>query len=300
MDMNLLVALDALLSEGSVTAAAERMDISVPAMSRTLNRIRHMVGDPLLVRAGRGLVPTPRAEAMREGVHEWVRQAHALLQQTETFDFATLERTFTVRADDGIVSRFGPALLKALQQEAPGVTVRFTAQGQQDVAALREGRIDLDMGVIPDMGPEVVRQALIQDRFIILFRNAHPLAQFPQLELKQFLAFKHVTMSRRGLLSGPLDEALARRGHSRRIAVVTASFSAALDIARDTDLLATLPDRLTETSRHGLSARELPVQTPINTLSQAWHPRFNADPGHRALRRLFHRICLHETGHAAT
>ncbi|MCI3208668.1 MULTISPECIES: LysR family transcriptional regulator [Pandoraea] len=293
IDLNLLIALDALLSEGSVTGAAERLGLSVPAMSRTLNRAREMVGDPLFVRAGRGLVPTPRAEALRDGVHDVVQQAGALLRHTESFDFKELRRTFTIRADDGAISTIGSDLLRALQDEAPLVTIRFMAQGKQDIVALREGLIDLDIGVIDDLGPEIVRQTLLNDRFVAVFREGHPLARRKALTPDDFVKFGHVTVSRRGLLNGPVDIELGKHGLSRRVQAVAPTFMEALAIARETDLVATVADRLTQHSRQGMASRSLPVTTPQVTISQAWHPRFNADSGHQALRRLIHRLCQH-------
>jgi DNA-binding transcriptional LysR family regulator len=289
-DFNLLLALDALLTEGSVTAAAERLNLSVPAMSRTLNRIREMVGDPLFVRAGRGLVPTPRAEALRAGVHEVVEHATELLRKTEAFDFKSLRRTFTIRADDGAISTLGPNLLRALQDLAPLVTIRFTAQGRQDIIALREGLIDLDIGVIEDLGPEIVRQTLLRDRFVAVFRKGHPLAKSRQLTPKEFVKHGHVTVSRRGLLNGPVDIELGKHGLSRRIQAVAPTFMEALAIARNTDLVATVADQLTQNARHDMELRKLPVVTAPVTISQAWHPRFNADPGHQAIRQLIHQI----------
>jgi len=290
-DFNLLLALDALLTEGSVTAAAERLNLSVPAMSRKLNRIRKMVGDPLFVRAGRGLVPTPRAEELRSGVHEVVEHATELLRKTENFDFGNLRRTFTIRADDGAISTLGPKLLRTLQQKAPLVAIRFTAQGRQDVVALREGLIDLDIGVIDDLGPEIVRQTLLRDRFIAVFRKGHPLTKSRQVTPREFVKYGHVTVSRRGLLNGPVDIELGKHGLSRRIQAVVPTFMEALAIARNTDLVATVADQLTQNARQGMELRKLPVVTSEVTISQAWHPRFNSDPGHRAMRQLIHQIC---------
>ena len=291
LDLNLLIALDTLLSEGSVTAAAERMNLSVPTMSRTLSRIREVVGDPIFVRAGRVLVPTPRAEAMRESAREVVQQARALLQPVEDFDFSTLERTFTIRADDGFVSTFGPVLLRLLNDVAPGVRVTFRAQGQQDVESLREGLIDLDIGVINDIGPEIVRQALFRDRFVAAFRVGHPLERAAVLTPEMFAKYRHITVSRRGRSSGPVDDALAEMGLSRKVVTVAPTFAEALSIARETDLLATVAERLTQTARQGMRTRELPLVTPFVPISQAWHPRLGVDPGHRALRALLKQAC---------
>ncbi len=290
MDMNLLVALDALLAEGSVTGAAERLQLSVPAMSRTLDRVRRMMGDPLFVRAGRGLVPTPRAEALREPVRALVAQAQELLAQDAVFDLGTLRRVFTIRADDGAVSTLGPALLDTLAKEAPRVTVRFISQGKQDVLSLREGAIDLDIGVIEDMGPEIVRQRLFPDRFIAVFRPTNPLARHRKLTPERFAKARHATVSRRGVLSGPVDIELGKVGLARHISTVTHSFAEALAITRNSDLVATVPDLLTLHLRDDLVMRALPFETPAVTISQAWHPRFNEDPAHRSIRQMVHRI----------
>jgi DNA-binding transcriptional LysR family regulator len=291
LDLNLLIALDALLTEGSVTGAAERMNLSVPTMSRTLNKIREMIGDPILVRAGRVLVPTPRALALREGTREVVQQARSLLQSGEAFDLRQLTRTFTIRADDGFISTYGPILLRLMMESAPNVQLRFRAQGQQDVESLREGLIDLDVGVIADIGPEIVRQALFRDRFVAAFRVGHPLEQAETMTPERFCEYPHVTVSRRGRPSGPHDPMLHAMGLTRRVMVVAPTFAEALAIARETDLVACVAERLTQTARHGMRTRELPVATPPVLISQAWHPRFGADPANRALRGLLKQAC---------
>ncbi|KVE38439.1 LysR family transcriptional regulator [Burkholderia sp. TSV86] len=291
LDLNLLIALDALLTEGSVTGAAERMNLSVPTMSRTLNKIREMIGDPIFVRAGRVLVPTPRALALRKGTREIVQQARALLQDGEAFDLRQLTRTFTIRADDGFVSSFGPVLLMLMMEAAPNVQLRFKAQGQQDVESLREGLIDLDVGVIADIGPEIVRQALFRDRFVAAFRVGHPLEQAETITPELFCRYQHVTVSRRGRTTGPVDDMLHVLGYSRRVTVVTPTFAEALALARETDLVACVAERLTQTARHGMRTRELPVATPPVLISQAWHPRFGTDPANRALRGLLKQAC---------
>ncbi|PRC94088.1 LysR family transcriptional regulator [Solimicrobium silvestre] len=290
-DLNLLIALDALLTEGSVTGAAERLNISAPTMSRTLNRIREMVGDPIFVRAGRGLVPTPRAEALREGTRELIQKANILLRNDDGFDFHTLQRTFSIRADDGFITSFGPILLGLLADAAPDVQLRFRPQGLQDVDSLRDGKIDLDIGVIPDIGPEIIRQSLFQDRFVAVFRVGHPLDRIDVLTPQLFAQQRHITVSRRGRMSGPVDDALAALGLSRKVVAVAPTFTEALAIARETDLIATVAERSTQTVRYGMRTSELPVPTPIVSISQAWHPRFGSDPGHRALRALVRQCC---------
>ncbi len=167
VDLNLLVALDALLAEGSVAKAAERLRLSASSMSRTLSRLRAATGDPLLVRTGRGLVPTPRASELRERVGRLVQEAQAVLRPTEALDLARLETTFSLRTSDGFVDNFGPALLARLASDAPGVRLHFVQKLDRHTTGLRDGGVDLETGVVSKVtGPEVRTQALFRDRFI--------------------------------------------------------------------------------------------------------------------------------------
>ena len=288
LDMNLLVTLDALLSEGSVVGAAQRLNLSAPAMSRQLARIRHLLSDPVLVRAGRGLVPTPRAEGLRERLRGLVAEAEALVRGDE-IDLARLERTFVIRANDGFVGTFGAALASLAAQEAPLVRLRFAHQDKEDVEALREGRIDADVGVIGAMGPEIRLQALFHDRFVGVVRPGHPLAG--DVTPERFAAFPHVSVSRRGRFSGPIDVALAALGLKRFVAIAVANFNDALAIVRTSDHVAAVPARLTEPGRAGLHSFDLPVKTDALAVSLAWHPRFDADPAHRWLRTALRAAC---------
>ena len=160
MDLNLLIALDALLETGSVTAAAQRLHRSTPAMSHTLARIRTMLGDPILVRAGRKLVPTPRALELMEPVNRLLAQANALLAQGAARSLAGVKRTFVVRAPDGIPVVFGAALALALEEAMPSARLLFLPEGHSDVSALREGRIDLDIGSFRGRHPEIEIDAI--------------------------------------------------------------------------------------------------------------------------------------------
>src|SRR5882762_6467022 len=148
MDLNLLTALDALLSTGSVNGAAQRMHLSAPAMSHTLARIREALGDPILVRAGRKLLPTPRANAMREPVRRLVAEARDLMQPGSAVPLAMIEREFTVRAPEGMGIIYGTALLEAMHEKIPLARLRFVPESESDASALRDGRIDLDVGAL--------------------------------------------------------------------------------------------------------------------------------------------------------
>src|SRR5215831_6753974 len=177
-DLNLLVTLDVLLQEGSVAGAARRLRLSPSAMSRALARLRATTGDPLLVRAGRGLVPTPRALALRARVGPLVQDAEAVLRPAETLDLARLVRTFTLRTSEGFVENFGPALMARVARQAPGVRLRFVQKPDRDSAPLREGAVDLETGVVGETtGPEVRAQSVFRDRFVGVVRLGHALSR---------------------------------------------------------------------------------------------------------------------------
>lgn len=234
-DLNLLLTLDVLLAEGNVARAARRLHLSPSAMSRALARLRETTGDPLLVRAGRGLVPTPRAIELRDHVAQLVQDAHAVLRPAALLDPARLARTFTLRTSDGFVENFGAALIALAGREAPGVTLRFVAKTDKNSAPLRDGSVDLETGVIGSgSSPEIRTRALFRDRFIGAVRAGHPLAK-GKITPARYAAGQHVLVSRRGLDKGPIDEALAASGLTRQVATIVAGFSDALTLARGTD-----------------------------------------------------------------
>ena len=290
-DLNLLVTLDVLLAEGSVARAARRLRLSPSAMSRALARLRTATGDPLLVRAGRGLVPTPRAVDLRDRVRGLVEDAQTVLRPVEQLDLACLVRTFTLRCSDGFVENFGPALMARLTREAPGVRLRFVPKPDRDSGPLRDGTVDLETGVVSEAtAPEVRAQALFRDRFVGVVRRGHPLAR-GRMTPARYTAGRHIQVSRRGLDSGPLDEALKVQGLERRVVIVVGGFAAALALARGTDLIASAPERHIGNLRAGLHSFPLPVVLPKVTVSLLWHPRLDADQAHRWLRSCLRESC---------
>jgi DNA-binding transcriptional LysR family regulator len=292
IDLNLIVALDALLTTSSVTGAADRMHLSAPAMSRTLGRIREAIGDPILVRAGRRLVPTPRAEELRPQVRALVEQAQIVLR-ADRVEPGSVERVFTLRTADAFTGAFAAALVSAGRVEAPRVVLRFVPEGEEDVDALRDGRVHLDIGVIGPTGPEVKRQTLFRDRFVAVVRADHPWGR-RRVDAARFAAATHISVSRRGRLRGPIDEALAARRLERPIGLVVASHTAAMMAAADSDLVASVPLHVAMRAKAlGLAIRivDLPVKTASPEVAQAWHPRFDADPAHRWLRDLVRGVC---------
>jgi DNA-binding transcriptional LysR family regulator len=291
VDLNLLVALNALLDEGSVLGAAKRMNLSAPAMSRTLARIRQAMGDEILVRAGRRMVPTPRALELHGRVRDLIEDVQSVMRPEGIADPVMLARGFTLRASDYVAGVFGATLQAIVAREAPLVTLRFADQGKEDVTALREGRIDLDIGVLGHIGPEIRQQILLRDHFVAVVRAGHPLLK-GRMSARRFAAASHVSASRRGFAAGPIDEALAAQGLSRQVKFVVPGFHAAMFTAAASDIVAAVPLAVAKTAmRLGLKIRylDLPVSTPGIAIAQAWHPRFDRDSGHRWLRRAVRR-----------
>lgn len=290
-DLNLLYTLDVLLAEGSVARAARRLRLSPSAMSRSLARLREATGDPLLVRAGRGLVPSPRAIELRDRVPQLVHDAEAALRPAGTLELGRLERTFTLRTSEGFVENFGARLLARVGEDAPGVRLRFLPKLDKDSAPLRDGTVDLETGVVgKTAGPEVRAQALFRDRFVGVVRTWHPLGE-GDISAARYAAARHILVSRRGIDKGPLDDALASLGLQREIATIVGGFSAALALARGSDLVASVPERHTGDLRAGMHSFSLPLPIEPITVSLLWHPRLDGDPAHRWLRGCVRDAC---------
>ena len=293
-DLNLLHTLDVLLSEGSVTSAARKLQLSPSAMSRALARLRLVTGDQLLVRAGRGLVPTARAVEMRERVAALVSDAHALLRPTDRLNLSTLERTFTLRSSDGFAETFGPSLIRKVRNEAPGVRLRFVRKLDRDSAGLRDGTFDLETGVVDEaIGPEVRAQALFSDRYVGVVRGDHPLRSLV-MTIELYSEWDHVVAWRHGMNLGAIDDALLERSRKREVVASVDGFSAALALARGTDLIATVPEHHTAGLRSGMYSFPVPLPHYEFTVSLLWHPRLDGDPAHRWLRECIRDTCRTE------
>lgn len=290
-DLNLLVTLDVLLAEGSVARAARRLRLSPSAMSRALARLREATGDPLLVRAGRGLVPTPRAFELRERVSQLVQDGEAVLRPTEKVNLKQLVRTFTLRTSEGFVENFGPDLIARVSEEAPGVRLRFVQKPNKDGAPLREGIVDLETGVVDKTtAPELRMQALFRDRHIGVVRKGHPLIH-GKITPARYATGRHINVSRDGHDKGPIDEALKTFGLERKLVTIVGGFATALALARGSDLIASVPERHTGNLREGMHSFPLPVPLPEFTVALLWHPRLEADTAHRWLRGCVRDVC---------
>ncbi len=283
-DLNMLFTLNAVLSEGSVVRASRRLRLSPSAMSRALARVRAATGDPLLVRAGRGLVPTPRALELREQVERLVDEAGAVLRPVRAPDLIGVARVFTIRTSEGFVETFGPALIATAAKQAPGVRLHFVARQTRDGASLRDGSVDLETGVVDDdTRPELRQAPLFTDRLVGVVRRGHPLAG-SRVTPRRFAAAGHIGISRKTVDDGRVDAALESLGLARAIVTSVSGFSTAIAVARGSDLVATVPERHTAALRANMHTFDLPVTVPGFTVSMLWHPRMHADAVHQWLR----------------
>lgn len=284
MDLNLLRVFDALLREGSVTAAAERLNLSIPATSRALGRLRRAMNDPILVRAGRGMTPTPFALRTAPRVRSLLEEASALIS-TEVA-IADLERTFTIRINDGVAATLAPAAAEATAAAAPGVTLRFVAEGTESVEALRDGSIDLDIGVGEHAAPDIRGTVLYRERLVAAVRADSPLGRHRRPTLAQLCRHPHVSASRRGRARGPLDEVLAAEGLHRHVAAVVPTAAVAVLVVASSPYVGLLPQRLAEQYAEPLGLRWFPVpaELPEVEVRLSWHARLDADPAQQWLR----------------
>lgn len=288
LDLNLLTALDALLEEGSVAGAAERLHVTAPAMSRSLGRLRRATGDQILVRTGRTMTPTPYAIAVREQVHDLLQQVHGVLAPSRELDLTTLERTFTLRWHDALVAASGPALLAAVRRQAPGVRLRYIAESSIDTPELRRGEVDLAANADPPAAPEIRTDRVAESRHVVVVRRGHPLTRVKTVGAARYAAAEHITVSRRGRLGNVLDDALARLGLTRRVVASAPTEAAALAFVRDSDLLVTAPESTTRpmAAQLELALLPLPLDLPPAPVYLSWHQRYDTDPAHIWLRDL--------------
>nr|WP_202506710.1 LysR family transcriptional regulator [Amycolatopsis rubida] len=300
IDATLAVALDALLTEQSVTRAAARLHTSPAAMSRTLARLRRILQDPLLVRAGQAMVPTPRARSLRDEAAAVVQSLNALLSPGAVVDPAALRSTFTIQTADLVGAALAAGLLHLAREEAPGISLRVRAEELEAGSALRDGRLDLEVGSIDHVDPETQVEKLLTLRLVAAVRPGHPLASAP-LTPARLAAADHVAVSRRGRFTGPLDAALAEHDLRRRVAVVLPSHLAAMALAARSDAVCLIPASLpgeppspltADATALGLRLLDIPVPLPPLTIGMAWHPRQSADGAHRWLRDAVRRTLL--------
>ncbi|NUT35583.1 MAG: LysR family transcriptional regulator [Hamadaea sp.] len=284
LDLNLLRVFDALLQDGSVTGAAERLHLSIPATSRALGRLRRAMGDPILVRAGRGMAPTPFALRTAPRVRSLLEEASALISADREITIAGLKRTFTIRINDGVAATLASAAVEATAAAAPGVTLRFVTEGSESVEALRDGSVDLDIGAGDVAAPDIRTATLYSERMVGVVRADSPLGRRPTLA--QLCRHPHVSASRRGRARGPLDDALDAAGLQRHVAAVVPTFAVAVLLVASSGYVGLVPRRLAEQYGEILGLRRFPVPAdlPDVDVRLLWHARLDADPAQRWLR----------------
>ena len=288
LDLNLLVVFHHLLIHKRVSVVAEVLGMSQPAVSSALGRLRVSLGDGLFLRTQKGMVPTPYALQLAEPVALALDGLQQALNVRADFDPTISTRSFTMAMSDVGEMYFLPVLIDALAGAAPGVTLNVVSVTQ---AALKEdmatGRIDLAMGLLPQLQAGFFQQALFKQKYIVLMRKAHPLASKKKLGLSAFSAAEHVRILASGTGHGRVDVALAQNKLHRNFRLTVPHYVALGDVLSHSDLIATVPERFADRTLgpFDLVKRDLPMAVDESAIHQFWHSRLHRDPGHRWLRQ---------------
>jgi DNA-binding transcriptional LysR family regulator len=281
LDLNLLRVFDALMDTGSVTQAAVQLHLSAPATSRALSRLRRAMGDPILVRAGQGLVPTPFAQRSAPRVKALLDAAAELQSDTAGDDPGAWRRSVSIRLNDALIPVLAPRLTRQVTTNAPGVRLRFVAQTSKDPDLLRDGSIDLDVGVAEPPPPDVHATKLFTDNFVAVVAATSTLGLTAQLTVDDLCTYPHISASRRGLAQGPLDHALEQIGRARRVAAIVPSYAIGALMALENDVICLIPSI---TAAHlvaqGVPIRihTVPFDLPTAEIEMRWHRRVDQDP----------------------
>jgi DNA-binding transcriptional LysR family regulator len=294
VDLNLLVVLDALLAEGSVTAAAKRVRLSQPALSNALARLRHAIGDPLFVRSGRSLVATPRARELAVPVRRALADLSLALSPPSDFEPTRAQQTFTLMMPDIAELVLVPPLLQRLRREAPGIEVRIAPSSPATVAETLASPNPPDL-IITMLGDQsrgaAVSSPLFALEFVCLVRRKHPRVG-KRLSLARFLELEHLLVAPGGSQRGLIDELLESRGHKRRVVLTLAHFFTAAMVVSRTDLVMSATSVLAAVAEQILPVRSVrhPLGTPSVTIAQLWHPSRNEDRALAWLRGIIAEI----------
>lgn len=291
LDGNLLLALEVLLREGSVTRAALELGIGQPGTSHLLQRLREHFGDPLLVRSGRRMVLTPLGAALREPAQEAVAAMRRVLARPVEFQPAALRRTFRVATSDHVGMTLLPSVIEQLAQQAPGVDLDIRPVTEATHGSeLEDARVDLALGPFTPSSAAIQSEPLFQEGLVCLVRQGHPRGK-GRLTLKALAELSHVLVSPRGTRTGALDQLLAEQGLKRRVVLTVPHFLLAPFILARTDHVLLLPESLAErfVDLAALQRVELAFPLPRFTISQLWHTRNDSRPEHVWLRQLFHQ-----------
>lgn len=287
LDLNLLVAFDALLTERSVTRAGIRIGLGQSAMSHNLARLRTLFGDELLTRSAEGMRPTPRAMALADSVRLTLAQIQSTVLQSEAFEPATADRVFRIGLADSIEVAVIPGLIERLQASAPGVSLRLRSTNRMSILEeLDTGTLDLGIGVFSQGQTHHKRRQLYTESFLCLF-SPEQLDLTPPISLQDYLRWPHVLTSLADDARGAVDEALAKSKLKRSIVMTTPGFLAVPFVVRRARVITTMPSRLARyfSEAFGLVTSPVPIDLPSFTISLLWHESFDHEPGHRWLRQ---------------
>ena len=288
LDLNLLLVFHHLVRLGRVSRVAQALGMSQPAVSSALGRLRQALGDELFLRTQQGMEPTPYALQLAEPVALALDSLQQALNVRASFEAASSTRHFRLAMTDVGEMYFLPVLMDAMARAAPGVTfevVSVTQSGlKEDMAS---GRIDLALGLLPQLQAGFFQQALFRQPYVCLMRQGHPLAAGPTLGLQDFTQAEHVRVLAGGTGHGRVDAALERHGVQRRVRLTVPHYVALGDVLGHSDLLATVPERFAQRvlAPFGLTLRPLPVEVEGSAIHQFWHGRLHRDPGHQWLRQ---------------
>lgn len=288
LDLNLLVVFHHLLIHKRVSVIAPLLGMSQPAVSSALGRLRAHLGDELFLRTQGGMTPTPYALQLAEPVAMALDGLQQALNVRAAFDPLTSTRSFTLAMTDVGEMYFLPVLVDALTRAAPGVTLLVVSVTQ---ASLKEdmatGRIDLAMGLLPQLQAGFFQQALFRQKYICLMRQGHPLATGNKLTLSSFTQAEHVRIVAAGTGHGRVDVALENQKLHRQFRLTVPHYVALGDVLSHSDLMATVPERFADRTLEpfGLTKRDLPISVDESAIHQFWHSRLHRDPGHQWLRR---------------
>ncbi|WP_312434836.1 LysR family transcriptional regulator [Achromobacter sp.] len=288
VDLNLLVVFNELHKHGRVSAAAESLGISQPGVSNALSRLRKLLGDELFLRTSRGMVPTPYAESLAQPIADALSALQGTLNARVAFDPARSERAFVIGVNDVGETYFLPRLMRALDQVAPGVTIRTVRTTSIDVRdEMERGRMDLAMGFLPGLKGGFFQRRLFRQPYVCIFRQDHPLAR-SGVSARQFRAAEHVAIVSEGTGHGVVDEVIARAGIRRRLRLTVPHFMAVGPVLQATDMIAVVPQRFADCAcgPFGLAASPCPVKIPESVINVFWHARNHREAANQWLRQV--------------
>jgi DNA-binding transcriptional LysR family regulator len=298
IDLNLLIYLDVLLREKNVTRAAGQLNISQPAMSNGLKRLRNLFNDPILVRTSDGMVPTEKARSLAPTIRRILLELEEALQDEESFNPANSARVFRVMASDYAASTLIPTLLKHINKIAPNITIDIMTPSDVTFHDVEEGKIDMAINRFDELPQSFHQKTLWRDSFSCLLSATNPVVK--EFNLARYLSAKHVWVSKTGFGVGVgmdpkdvqklgwVDEALARLGEKRDINVFTRNYHVAMRLAYDADLIATLPTKaaLLHKDDPNYTILTPPFDLPDIELKMIWSPLLHHDASHVWFRKL--------------